>query len=203
MLLEGSYGKVPSEVKETLNKVYISNERMIDLVEDMLDLSRIESGRMEYEFAKTDMLALCQEIYDSFAIRAKEKGLKLELVLPQEKLPEVNTDRKKIREVISNLVDNALKYTPKGGVKIKLNKIEENKIQISITDTGIGIPQEEMPYLFSKFSRGKDISRLNATGTGLGLHVGKKMMEALHGTVRCESPGANQGSTFVVEVGVE
>ena len=173
---------------------------MIDLVEDMLDLSRIESGRMEYEFAKTDMLALCQEIYDSFAIRAKEKGLKLELVLPREKLPEINTDRKKIREVISNLVDNALKYTPKGGVKIKLNKIEENKIQISITDTGIGIPQEEMPYLFSKFSRGKDISRLNATGTGLGLHVGKKMIEALHGTVRCESPGANQGSSFVVEV---
>jgi signal transduction histidine kinase len=114
-------------------------------------------------------------------------------------LPEIETDRNKLREVISNLVDNALKYTLKGGVKIRLSANKKN-VRVSVTDTGIGVPKEEMPYLFQKFSRGKDISRLNTGGTGLGLHVGKKMVEALHGRIIVESAGANLGSTFSVEI---
>jgi signal transduction histidine kinase len=199
LLLEGSYGPVNQPIKDVLNKIYISNERLVDLVEDMLNLSRIESGRMEYKFEKVDLPALCQEIYDTFILRAKGKGLKLELDLPKEKNLEVFTDRNKIREVISNLVDNALKYTNKGWVRIKLSPIEDGT-RIAIIDTGIGVPQEEIPYLFSKFSRGKNVSRLNATGTGLGLHIGKKMIEALHGKIWVESRGAEMGSTFFIEM---
>jgi signal transduction histidine kinase len=202
LLSEESYGKLTPTVKEVLSKVYLSNERMIDLVEDLLNISRIESGRMEYKFEKINMPKLLQEIYDTFAIRAKESKLNFELIAPEGDFPEITTDRNKIREVISNLVDNALKYTPKGWIKIKLMRKEEN-IRIEISDTGIGVPQEEMPYLFSKFSRGKDVARLNVSGTGLGLHVGKRMIEALHGRIGVESPGANQGSTFFIEMPIE
>jgi signal transduction histidine kinase len=95
------------------------------------------------------------------------------------------------------------KYTPQGGVAISLNHDKENNlVQVRIKDTGIGVPKEELPYLFEKFSRGKDINRLNTGGTGLGLHVGKKMIEALHGKIIIESEGANKGSTFIVEVPV-
>ncbi|OGI31194.1 MAG: hypothetical protein A2271_00465 [Candidatus Moranbacteria bacterium RIFOXYA12_FULL_35_19] len=199
LILEGSYGKISAEIKDVLNKVYLSNERLIELVEDLLNLSRIESGRMEYKFEKINLGEVCQEIYDTFVLRAKEKNLDLDLVLDKNLAMEAVTDRNKIREVISNLVDNGLKYTPKGGVKIKLTEVEE-KIQIAIIDTGIGVPEEEIPYLFSKFSRGKDISRLNAGGTGLGLYVGKKMIEALGGRIWVQSAGANMGSTFFIEV---
>lgn len=202
LLLEGSYGKISPMLKEVLNKIYISNERLIDLVEDMLNLSRIESGRMEYDIKKVNMEEVLKEICDTFLIRSKEKGLKLELKLPENPLPEVSTDRNKIREVISNLVDNAIKYTLKGWVTVKLSQ-NEDKVRIAVIDTGIGVPKEEMPYLFEKFSRGKDINRLNTGGTGLGLHVGKKMIESLSGTLWVESEGAGKGSTFFVEVPME
>jgi signal transduction histidine kinase len=202
LLLEGSYGKVNSIHREVMNKVYLSNERLIALVEDMLNLSRIESGRMEYNFEKVKIEDVAKEVYDTFAIRSREKGLKLELKLPETPLPEATTDRNKIREVISNLVDNSIKYTLKGWVSIRLSQ-KDDKIIVAITDTGIGIPQEELPYLFEKFSRGKDISRLNTGGTGLGLHVGKRMIEALHGAIRVESEGEGKGSTFFIEVPIE
>jgi signal transduction histidine kinase len=202
LLLEGSYGKVNSIHREVMNKVYLSNERLIALVEDMLNLSRIESGRMEYNFEKVKIEDVAKEVYDTFAIRSREKGLKLELKLPETPLPEATTDRNKIREVISNLVDNSIKYTLKGWVSIRLSQ-KDDKIIVAITDTGIGIPQDELPYLFEKFSRGKDISRLNTGGTGLGLHVGKRMIEALHGAIRVESDGEGKGSTFYIEVPIK
>ncbi|HHE45860.1 MAG TPA: HAMP domain-containing histidine kinase, partial [Candidatus Moranbacteria bacterium] len=202
LLLEGSYGKISAEVKRVLNEVYTSNERLIELVEDLLNISRIESGRIEYNFEEVDLKKLCQEIMDTFVIRSKEKHLKLALDLPSDSLPEVLTDRNKIREVISNLVDNALKYTPKGWVKIKVVKIK-NDVQISITDTGIGINKKEFPFLFSKFSRGKDINRINVGGTGLGLYVSRKIVEDLHGKIWVESRGENQGATCFVELPIK
>jgi signal transduction histidine kinase len=202
LLLEGSYGKVDPVHREVMNKVYISNERLVTLVEDMLNLSRIESGRMEYDFKKVKLEEVLKEVFDTFIIRAKEKKLKLELKLPETPLPEVTTDRNKIREVISNIVDNAIKYTQKGWVSIRLSQKDE-KVVVAVVDTGIGVPEEELPYLFAKFSRGKNTSRLNTGGTGLGLHVGKRMMEALHGNIWLESEGTGKGSTFYIEVPVE
>lgn len=114
-----------------------------------------------------------------------------------------------MREVVSNLVDNAIKYTEKGGATLKIEKIDRNKanekdkIRITVSDTGIGIPQDEMQYLFTKFSRGKDTKRLGVSGTGLlGLYVGKNMIEGNGGTIQAESAGAGQGSRFLVELEV-
>jgi len=202
LLLEGSYGKVDEKQKDVLVKINTSNERLITLVEDLLNLSRIESGRMEYNFEKVKMEDVCEEIFDTFVIRAKDHDLRLEKLFPEKSLPEAMTDRNKIREIVSNLVDNAIKYTPKGGVTIKLSE-EAGFIRVAVADTGIGVPQEEIPYLFAKFSRGKDVTRLNTGGTGLGLHVGKRMMEELKGKIWVESEGTGRGSTFIIEVPVE
>ncbi len=199
LILEGSYGPITPEQKNVLSSISISNERLINLVEDLLNISRIESGRMEFNFEACNVADLCREIYDTFVLRAKDRNLFLKLDLVRALELQVKTDRNKLREVVSNLVDNAIKYTPAGGVKMRAYR-NEDKVRIEVTDTGIGIPQTEMPYLFAKFSRGKDTSRLNAGGTGLGLHVGKSMIEALHGKIWAESEGDKKGSTFIVEL---
>jgi len=199
LLLEGSYGKLDPRHEDVLNKVYVSSERLIGLVEDLLNISRIESGRMEYKFDKWDIPKICTEVVDTFVLRAKDRGLYLDYKKPEQNFPEIMTDGSKLREVISNLIDNALKYTQRGGVNLRLYH-EGNSIKIVVTDTGIGIPTTELPYLFSKFSRGKDTNRLNTGGTGLGLYVGKNMIEALNGKVWAESEGAGKGSRFIIEL---
>lgn len=159
---------------------------------------------MEFKFANWDMAKICKDVYDTFVLKAKEHDLYLECNLPEQALPEVMIDGVKVREVVSNLLDNAIKYTLEGhgGVKLKLEQLGEN-IRVTISDTGIGIPQTELPYLFAKFSRGKDISRLNTGGTGLGLYVGKSMIESNGGRIWAESDGQDLGSRFIIEIPVK
>ena len=212
LLLEGSYGKVGPQQEDTLNKVYTSNDRLISLVEDLLNLSRMESGRMEFKLASCQIEDICQEVIDSYVLRAREHKLYLDYKKPENGLPTLMIDAVKVREVISNLIDNAIKYSPKGGVTMRLEQKEttgfqtvgdKGVVRITISDTGIGIPVNELPFLFSKFSRGKDTSRLNTGGTGLGLYVGKQMIEANGGKVWAESEGTGKGSRFVIELPVK
>lgn len=229
LIVEGSYGDINSDVKEAIIKAQVSTERLINLVEDLLNVSRIESGRMEYKMVDQDITKLLVELNGSFAIVSKNKGLSFETKLPEEKLPDVSIDDAKMREVISNLIDNALKYTEKGGVIVRAEygktstfksygENEVNKqaqqyqgnarpstngyVRVVVSDTGIGIPETELPYLFSKFSRGKDTTRLHVGGTGLGLYVGKNIVEAHGGKVWAESDGDGLGSRFIVELPV-
>ena len=203
LILEGSYGHVPHRIEDALNKIYASNERLIRLVEDLLNLSRIESGRMEYRIEPSHIEDALKELEDSFQITARQKGLKLDLHLPEAPLPLVSVDFFKFREVVSNLIDNALKYTPSGSIDISVIVNASGKsVRVSVTDTGIGIPASEIDSLFQKFSRGKDTSRLHANGTGLGLYLGKELIEAMHGRIWFESPGEGKGSTFLIELPV-
>jgi signal transduction histidine kinase len=222
LLLEGSYGELSEGVKGALEKVYASSERLVNLIEDLLNVSRIESGRMQFAFEKASVEKLIKELYDNFILIAKTKKFYLDIKLPEVSLPEIMMDYSKIRELVSNFIDNALKYTEKGGATVKAELrdegvvIDENgfviegkksefgkMIRITVSDTGIGIPREEIPYLFKKFSRGKDVSRLHVGGTGLGLYVGKAIAEAHHGQVWVESDGAGLGSRFIIEIPVE
>lgn len=199
LLLEGSYGAVPKEIGEILNKVYTANERIIDLVEDLLNISRMESGRLNYEYSEVDMCAFLSELRDTFVITAKKKGLELVFECPESAtLPSVWIDRQKSFEVISNLIDNALKYTREGSVCVRAEEVP-GAVRVSVTDTGIGISEEAKRYLFSKFTRGEEGEKMFANGTGLGLYVGKAMMEAQGGRISVESEGTGKGSTFSVE----
>lgn len=221
LLLEGAYGEINEGVRGALEKMYSSSERLVTLIEDLLNVSRIESGRMQFVFEKSDVKKLITELYDNFMLIAKNKKFYLDTKFPETPLPEVMMDYSKIRELVSNFIDNALKYTEKGGATIKAELrhdgvlIDENGfviegkespygqvVRITVSDTGIGIPREEIPYLFKKFSRGKDVSRLHVGGTGLGLYVGKAIADAHHGQVWVESDGAGMGSRFIIEIPV-
>ena len=106
LLLEGSYGKLEPKQEETLNKVYSNNERLIKLVEDLLNLSSMESGRMEFKLAPTQIEDICQEVIDTFVLKAKERNLYLDYIKLAEKLPSLMVDASKVREIVSNMTDN-------------------------------------------------------------------------------------------------
>jgi signal transduction histidine kinase len=219
LLLEGNYGKIDEVIMDPISKIYASNERLIQLVEELLNVSRIESGRMEYIFEKSSIEKITTALKDTFSVIAKGKGLYMHLNMPSEPLPEIEIDAGKTREVISNLIDNALKYTRRGGITVKSELLKDmnwsvkhaggqdedlsgDVVRITISDTGIGVPETELPYLFSKFSRGKDTSRLHVSGTGLGLYVGRNIIEAQHGKIWVESDGLNKGSKFIIDLPV-
>lgn len=199
LLLEGSYGKVPATIEDTLNKVYSVNDRLIHLVEDLLNVSRIEAGRIQYTFEETQVESLMADLVDSFKLVAKSKGLALTLQLPKTVLPKLMIDPNKLKEVASNIIDNALKYTKEGGVDVAVENTG-TAARIRVKDTGIGIKPEDQRHLFQKFVRSKETTRMVVGGAGLGLFVGKSFIEAMGGRIWAESEGAGKGSTFIIEL---
>lgn len=194
MMQEGDYGRVPKEMQPILDNVYNSNEHLIHLVDDFLDISRIESGRTKYEFKPLDVSAIVSDVVNELSERVKAKGLRVE-VEKCDALPMVVADAEKIRHVIYNFVDNAIKYSPKGSIIIACNSTE-SEIQCTVTDTGIGMDETDRENLFQKFYRGRNVQGIEVNGTGLGLFVCKKFMEAHQGRIWVESSGAGKGSVF-------
>ncbi|MDO8565703.1 MAG: ATP-binding protein [Candidatus Moranbacteria bacterium] len=199
LILEGSYGKVPAVIQDVLDKVYTVNSRLVHLVEDLLNVSRIEAGRIQYSFAPTQLEPLVAELVEMFTSTAKQKNLFLKMQLAKKSLPQLTIDPNKIKEVLSNLIDNALKYTKEGGVTVSLESTPDIA-RIAVTDTGIGIRPEDEKNLFEKFVRTKETTKMVASGAGLGLYVGKNFVEAHGGRLFAESDGAGKGSRFIIEL---
>jgi two-component system phosphate regulon sensor histidine kinase PhoR len=145
-----------------------------------------------------DIYEIVQEQVFDLLPNANKKGLQLLLEPKPENLPSVFVDRDKIKDVILNLIDNAIKYTETGSVKVHLAKKGKDHIEIIVKDTGMGIEPHEAEKLFEKFTRGDGMARINPNGAGLGLYIAKKMVEGHHGQVWVESAGAKQGSAFHV-----
>ena len=202
LLLEGSYGAVPASIADVLDKIYTANDRIVHLVEDLLNISRMESGRLKYEYAEVNILEFLNELRDTFALVAKKKGLDLTFEVPAGALAPAWIDRQKAFEVVSNLIDNAIKYTSAGSVRVRAEGVP-GFVRISVADTGVGIDPDMMPVLFQKFSRGKESGKMHVSGTGLGLYVGKSMIEAQGGHIGVTSEGRDKGSTFFVELPVK
>ncbi|MFA5029922.1 MAG: ATP-binding protein [Patescibacteria group bacterium] len=194
MMLEGSFGKVPKIIKENLDKVYISNERLLNLIETLLNISRIESGRLEFNTQPVDLVKTIEPIVADFQKKAKEKGLKLEFRAEKD-IPQAKADPQKVKEVISNLIDNSVKYTKEGEVIIGLHQ-EGQSVVFTCQDTGIGIDPEDVPRLFNKFVRGKGMMQVYTEGTGLGLYFARMVIENMGGRIWAESPGKGKGSKF-------
>ena len=195
MMIEGDFGRVGKKLNPVLNKVYYSNERMIQLVENLLNVSRIESGKLQFIFKPTQIEEMVESVIDELIGTAVEKGLKMKYDGPDKKLPLVNIDEQKIRQVVLNLIDNAIKYTDEGELTISLRKVK-NEIIFCVKDNGIGITNVDLINLFKKFSRGKKTYLVNPGGAGLGLFVAQQMVEAHNGKIWAESEGAGQGSRF-------
>lgn len=198
MIQQKDFGEVPEKIQDPLEKVTKSTARIIGLVEDLLNVSRIESGRMKYDFEMVDPNALATEVFEELEQHAKNKGLKFSYIKPTVKVPELKLDRNKVREVFMNLMDNAIKYTEKGFVTVALEKLDDH-VRFSVTDSGRGLAADEIPQLFQKFSRAKGVQLMHTEGTGLGLYIAKKIMLKHHAKIWVESPGAGKGSSFIIE----
>lgn len=202
LIVEGSFGNLPDNLKEPLRRVNISNNRLITLVNDLLDLSRIERGKLTYVFQPSSVLEVAEDAYKEMSEAAKSKGLKLLFHKPSvTTFPKVNMDPKKIKEVMINVIDNAIHYTQHGSVTITVSDLEEKGIvRVSIKDTGIGILKEDISSLFKKFSRMENAKQISSDGTGLGLYVAKLIVEDHKGVMWVESEGLNAGSEFIFDL---
>ncbi|MBI5529987.1 MAG: hypothetical protein HY918_00600 [Candidatus Doudnabacteria bacterium] len=195
-VLDGDYGKVPKELKDILEKTNRTNNSLISLVDDMLNVSRIERGKMEFLFQESNLLELAKTTFEQLEPIAKEKGLKLTFkYLPKTKFPKLMADKEKVRQVMNNLIDNAIKYTKQGSVAVMLSA-DNQEIKFSVTDSGKGITPEEKESIFEKFSRGKESVKQSA-GLGLGLYVAKIIIAQHKGKIWAESPGDGMGSSFI------
>lgn len=198
MLLEGDYGKLSEESKDTVGRIFESSQNLTKIVEDLLNVSKIEQGGMKYEMAPFDIVEVVSSTCRDLSITAENKGLKLNFLSEGVTGCNVNGDKDKIRQVILNFIDNSIKYTKVGYIDVKVEKVKD-KIIFSVKDTGMGITEEIKETLFHKFARGEG-ARMNTTGSGLGLYLAKEIVEAHNGRVWVESGGAGNGSTFFVEL---
>lgn len=195
MLLEGDAGPINAEQRDYLQRGYDSNDRIIELVGDMLDVARIEEGRFGFEFYYVDILDVAQKAIDALEVKAKEKNIKLVFEKSNYSFPPIKIDPARIGLALQNLIDNALKYTPKNGtINIKAETVDDY-MQISVTDNGIGIPKNQMEKLFTKFFRGVNAVKLETDGSGLGLYIVKNIARRHGGDVWAKSE-EGKGTTF-------
>lgn len=196
MLLEGYAGEVTKRQKDFLKTVYDSNERQITIINDLLNIARIDSGSFNMSIERTDLVALLTQIKAEHLGKYKSKGQRL-IFRPQYKKVYCEVDSDQIKMVIENLLDNAHKYTPaKKTVRIEIKR-RRNGVSILISDEGIGIPAKDAHKIFDMFSRIDNPSVLQQEGTGIGLYWAKKIV-TLHGGTIDVSSEHDKGTTFTV-----
>jgi len=202
MILEGTYGKITKRAEKPIANVFKASQQLNRLVNTLLNISRIEAGKIKLETKKMPIKELLQPIVEEFKIVAQEKGLYLKLSIDPD-LPKIPIDQEKLNQVIMNLIDNAIKYTQKGGIDVKaeLKRTESSKnILITIRDTGAGMDKEQLGQIFQKFKRGKAGQTNWSSGSGLGLFIAKKFVQLHNGKIWAESKGNNKGTTFFIEL---
>ncbi|MDD4271604.1 MAG: ATP-binding protein, partial [Patescibacteria group bacterium] len=186
MILDGDAGKLSIEQQELLNKGYLSNERIIRLVNDLLNVSRIEEGKFGFNFEKADF----QEVLSAALSNVESLVVKnhQELIIKKPSRPlKIFLDKERMVMVIQNLLSNAIKYTPEYG-KIKIIvEVDKQNLHVKINDQGVGIPAEDQPKLFTKFFRAANVVKLETEGTGLGLFMVKNIVEKHNGQVSLKS----------------
>src|SRR3989344_469461 len=198
MVLEGDTGDIPEKSRGFLADANNINERLIRLVNNMLNVSKIEEGRIVYQVESENLSQVVRTVFSQFAPEAERKGLKFTQVIPREIRDKVEVDPDRIHEVVANLLSNAVKYTEKGSVEVKLSQSSQSSVRLEVIDTGPGITKEEQKLLFKKFSRAES-SVGKTTGTGLGLYISKLLVEKFKGKIGADSePG--KGSDFWFEL---
>ncbi|MDD5145414.1 MAG: ATP-binding protein [Candidatus Pacebacteria bacterium] len=195
MILDGDMGEISSEQKDILEKTYESNERMIALINDLLDVTRIEEGRYLFNPTLTEIEPIVQFVVNSCKAEAERRNIKLEFDKESARIPKIVIDVEKVRMAIQNLVDNALRYTSSGGkIQVSLGA-NEKEVKISVKDTGVGIPKSQAERVFTKFFRAANVIRMETEGSGLGLFIAKNIIEAHGGRIWFETE-EGKGTTF-------
>ena len=194
MVLEGDAGPLNEMQTKLLEQSFVSSQRMVFLIADLLNLSRLKTGKFVIDAKPTNLAEVVQGEIEQLKDTAKGRNLSLDYQKPAD-FPELMLDETKIRQVIMNFVDNAIYYTPSGG-KITINlKETKTAVEFTVVDNGIGIPPAEQHHLFNKFFRAKNAQKARPDGTGLGLFMAKKVIVAQGGALVFKST-VGKGSTF-------
>jgi len=192
---EGLEDGVLPEVPETYQHIHREAERLSHLVEDLQQLSRVEAKAFTLDREPIPAQELLETVRSRTAIQFQEKGIELQILYP-EGLPHLLADPRRMEQVLLNLIDNALQYTPSGG-KVELTVHPKTDVlEFVIRDTGMGIPPEHLPHLFTRFYRVDKSRARTSGGSGIGLTIAKHLVEAHGGEIKAESAGSGQGSTF-------
>jgi signal transduction histidine kinase len=195
LLEKSDKGNLNKKQKEYIEKIYASNEHVIALVNDLLEVSSIEEGKARLYLQSTDLPVIIRDLLREKEREVKKKHLKISFTTEQEPFPRVQTEPNKIKQAINNLVSNAIAFTATGG-KIDIDLRQEGEfIQVSVADTGVGIPKSQQKQVFNKFFRGSNVVQMETTGTGLGLFIAKAFIKASGGKLWFKSQ-EGKGTTF-------
>lgn len=199
MVAEGDLGPVSEEATEQLTKGKENIDRMITLINSLLDVTQIDTETLQYDFLPHDAVQVVTEVFEELQHAAEEAGVKAAVHAPESETAPIYVDVDKIKMALRNLIDNAIRYTQKDGtVDITLKQLRDT-MQIEITDTGYGIPNNEYDRLFTKFYRGTNIQTVQADGSGLGLYVVKQIMDKHDADIEFTS-AVGKGTTFTIEI---
>jgi PAS domain S-box-containing protein len=196
LVLAGDVGPLTPEQKEFLTIVSQNTTRLTELINDLLEIERLESGRIEFEFAELDLAEVLENVARSLHVNAEQKGLEFLTEIPSGL--KVRGDRERLAQVFLNLLSNAIKYTPAGTVELRAHQ-EDDAIVVEVRDTGIGLSESDLQKLFQKFFRSDNPYVRKVGGTGLGLSIAKAIVERHGGTITVTSQ-LGQGSTFTVRL---
>ena len=203
MALDGQGGALNEKQKRYVDRSYKSVDRLIKLVNDMLNISRIDSGRLTVQVQSVDIVQLIREVLDEVGPRATELGVIIKLD-QKDKVPPVLADPDKIKEVVYNLLGNSMKFTTSGGNITIECKQNNNMVDVIVKDSGTGISAEDLSKLFQKFGilPGTYVTNKTASGTGLGLYICKSLLDLHEGKITVTSEGIGKGSTFTFSLRV-
>ncbi len=198
MMLEGDAGRMTAAQKEFAGYAFGSSERMVNLISDLLNVSRLSAGRFLIQTKPTDVVQMVADEVRQLQSHAAAKGIQLVFEKPSPSFPLVELDENKTRQVIMNFIDNAIYYTQVGSVKVSLRQAGD-QVRLEVRDTGIGVPEAEKKKLFTKFFRAGNAQEVRPDGTGLGLYLAKRVVEDQDGTIIFEST-EGKGSVFGFEL---
>ena len=202
LLKDLSFGELNEKQKSYVNHIHSSGEQLLNLINDILDLSRIEAGRAEIRLDKMKLTNTIKDISQMFKERATNNNIEITIEIEKE-IKDIEADEQKIKQVLSNLLSNAIKFTPAGGsIHIRARAPQPDFVEISVEDTGIGIKPEDIPGLFKPFSQLEPVYTKTTKGVGLGLALAKRLVELYGGRIWVESE-YRKGSKFIFTIPIE
>lgn len=193
---QGDAGDLTEEQQGLMEQVYRNSLRLLDMINQMLDFSKIDAGKMKIVLEKLDLSEMTKDIVANFKEVAERKGIKLKYI-EKSKIPLVYMDKKKYERILTNLVRNAIKFTETGSVHVRLQS-EKDRVVLEVEDTGIGIPEDHMPHILERFRQVDGSTTRKFEGTGLGLTIVKESVDLMKGNISVSSE-TGKGTTFKVE----
>jgi signal transduction histidine kinase len=197
MILEGDYGKVNEKMKRPLENIHISSVRQVHLINELLDVSRLQTGMITYRLQESSLQDILSEVVT--ALHAMTKRKKVKLVLKPFADQIIQADQTWVKQILHNIIGNALKYTEKGTVTVSVHHTKEFSF-ITVVDTGVGIAESEQEKLFGRFRQLHNDATIRAMGSGLGLFIARSVARQMGGDIILEKSSVGQGSTFVFSI---